>query len=94
MYARLVRFTMNDDGKPKAQALADDLISAIKTQPGCASAIFFGDHSDGEFGLFVLWETKENADAAASVIGPKLSQGLQGNVTAPPAIGLFEVMQQ
>lgn len=94
MYVRLVRFTMNGQGRAKAQGLANDLVPAIKSQPGCAGATFFGNESDGEFGLIVLWETKDDADAAAAVIGPRLSQGLQGNVEGPPTIGLFEVIKQ
>ena len=40
-----------------------------------------------------MWESQEDADAAASVIGPRLQQGLGGNVQAPPDIRLFEVIE-
>lgn len=46
-----------------------------------------------ESGLIVMWDSKDDADAAAAVIGPRLSQGLQGNVEGPPTIGLFEVIK-
>jgi hypothetical protein len=49
-------------------------------------------HSDGEYGLYVLWDSKENADAAAAVIGPRLQQHLAGNVKSPADIRLFEVL--
>ena len=94
MYARLVLFTLGPDGHSKAQALADDLAPAISALPGCAGVTFFGDDTDGEYGLFVLWESKENAEAAAEVIGPKLMQGLSGSVQSPPTIRLFEVIRQ
>ena len=94
MYARLVLFTLSAEGVSKAQSLADDLIPAINAQPGCAGATFFGDAEAGEHGLFVLWETKEDAEAATSVIGPKLMGGLSGNVQEPPTIRLFEVIKQ
>ena len=38
MYLRLVRFNLSAEGRSKAQAMADDLIPAIKQQPGCQSA--------------------------------------------------------
>jgi hypothetical protein len=42
----------------------------------------------------VLWESKEDADAAARVIGPKLQAGLAGNVEGPPSIRLYEVIER
>ena len=94
MYARLVLFSLNQNGVSKAQSLADDLVAAISEQPGCASVTFFGDAADGDHGLFVLWESKEDAEAGASVVGPKLMGGLSGNIQAPPTIRLFEVLKQ
>ena len=94
MYARLVLFTLEPDGRSKAQSLADDLVPATNAQPGCAGTTFFGDAADGECGLFVLWESKEDAEAATSVIGPKLMGGLRGNVEGPPSIRLFEVLKR
>ena len=45
------------------------------------------------YGLFVLWESKEDADAARTVIGPKLSQHLAGNLQGDTDIRLFEVIE-
>ena len=55
-----------------AQELANLLIPAIRSQAGCQSATFFADSDSGDCGLLVLWQTKEQADAAAAVIGPRL----------------------
>jgi hypothetical protein len=52
-----------------------------------------GDDTDGEYGLVVLWESKEDAEAVSSVMGPKLQLGLAGNVQGPPDIRLFEVIE-
>jgi quinol monooxygenase YgiN len=93
MYVRLVRFGYGPGKQDAAQNLAADLIPAISARPGCERATFFGDHADGEYGLYVLWDSKENADAAAAIIGPKLSQHLAGNVQRPADIRLFEVLQ-
>ena len=91
MYLRLVRFTLSEAGRSRAQAMADDLISNIKQQPGCQSAAFFGAE-DGSSGLVVVWDTQEHADAASAVIRPKLDQHLSGNVSAPPDVRLFPVL--
>ncbi len=35
MYLRLVRFSLSEGNSSKAQAIASDVIPAIKQQPGC-----------------------------------------------------------
>lgn len=94
MYVRLVRFSFGPGKRAVAQALADDLVPAIREQPGCQSAVAFGDDQDGEYGLLVRWDSREHADAAAAVIGPRLQQHLTGNAQAPPDIRLFEVLAE
>ena len=93
MFVRLVRFSFGPGKQGAAQDLANDIVPAIKTQPGCQAVTFFGDDSDGEYGLYVLWASQQDADAAAAVIGPRLQQGLAGNVQGPPAIRLFQVIE-
>ena len=90
-YLRLVRFTLSEAGRSRAQSMADDLIPAIKAQAGCMSAAFFSGDG-GSSGLLVLWDSQEHADAAAAVIRPRLDEHLRGNVSAPPEAGLFPVL--
>lgn len=92
MYLRLVRFTLSEGSRSGARAIADDLIPAIKQQPGCESANFFGGGEDGDCGLCVLWDSQEHADAAAAIIRPKLDEHLAGNVSGPPDTRLFPVL--
>lgn len=92
MMVRLVRFGLGEGKGEVARALAADLVPAISARPGCQSVFCFGDDDDGEYGLFVLWDTQENADAAAQVIRPRLEQHLQGNITSPPDARLFDVL--
>ncbi len=92
MYVRLVRFTFGPGKRAEAQSLADDLVPAIGEQPGCQGVTAFGDDTDGEYGLYVRWDSREHADAAAGVIGPRLQQHLSGNVQGPPDIRLFQVL--
>ena len=93
MFVRLVTFKFGEGGGPKASALAGDLGPAISDQKGCKGVTFFGDESEGEYGLFVLWESREEADDAATVIGPRLQQHMAGNVQGPPSIRLYEVIE-
>jgi quinol monooxygenase YgiN len=92
MYIRLVQFTFGPGMRSKVEELAAELGPAIEAQDGCNGVTFFGDDSDGEYGLSVLWESQENADAAAAVISPKLQRALAGNVQGPPSIRLYEVI--
>jgi quinol monooxygenase YgiN len=92
MFARLVRFSFGPGQRAAAQALADDIAPLIAAQPGCANVTVFGDDSDGQCGIFVLWDSQANADAAAQVVRPQLDQHLAGRVQGPPETRLFEVL--
>ena len=94
MFVRLVRFAFGPGKHPAAEALGNTLVPAIREQAGCTSVVFFGDPSDGEYGLYVLWDSQENADAAAAIIRPRLNEGLAGNALGPPDVRLFEVITQ
>ena len=92
MYARLVRFSFGPGKHAEAQALAENLAPLISTQPGCESVTVFGDETDGEYGIFVLWDTQENANGAAQLMRPKLNEHLAGNAKGPPDARLFKVL--
>jgi quinol monooxygenase YgiN len=94
MFARLVRFSLGPGKQTVAQALANDLVPAISELPGCRSAVVFADAGDGECGIFVLWDSQENADAAAGKIRPRLDEHLRGHLQSPPDARLFEVLAQ
>jgi quinol monooxygenase YgiN len=90
-YARLVRFTCNPGDEAPAKMIAEDLAPQIRHQPGCEQVVVFGD-TNGDGGIFVLWDSQEHADAAAEIIRPKLQEHLAGHVTAPPDTRLFPVL--
>jgi heme-degrading monooxygenase HmoA len=92
MYARLVRFTLEPGSETKAKEIVDELAPLISVQPGCEAVTVFGDRKDGEYGIYVLWDTQENADAASGVIRPRLDGHLAGSVKTPPEARLFEVL--
>ena len=92
MYARLVRFSFGPGKSAEAQAVADEMGPLIAAQPGCKSVTVFGDDSDGEYGIFVLWDTADNANTAAGLMRPKLDEHLSGHVQRPPETRLFQVI--
>jgi hypothetical protein len=76
----------------RVQELAGEIGPLIAVQPGCQAVTVFGDHGDGEYGIYVLWDTQENADTAAGLVRPQLNKHLAGNAKAPPETKLFEVI--
>jgi heme-degrading monooxygenase HmoA len=92
MYARLVRFSFGPGKHAEAQAIADNIAPLIASQPGCEGVTVFGDDTDGEYGIFVLWNSEDNANAAAQLVRPKLEEHLAGNVKRPPDARLFRVI--
>ena len=92
MFARLVLFNFGPGMREAADALAADLGPQIRGLNGFQSVTFFGDDTDGQYGLFVLWESQEDADAAADVIAPQLMLHLKGKVTEEPSRRLYSVI--
>jgi hypothetical protein len=93
MYARLVRFALGPGKESVATDLARDLVPEISRQSGCRAVSCFGDAESGQYGLYVLWNSQEEANAAAKVIRPKLDQHLTGHALVPPETGLFRVIE-
>jgi hypothetical protein len=94
MYARLVRFALGPGKRAVAQALADDLAPLIASQPGCGGVTVFGDDASGEYGVFVLWDTEANANAASQIVRPMLDQHIAGHAQSAPDARLFEVLSK
>jgi heme-degrading monooxygenase HmoA len=72
--------------------MAEELASLIAEQPGCQAVTVFGDHGDGDYGIYVLWDSEANAQTAAGVVRPRLNEHLAGRVSTPPETRLYEVI--
>ena len=90
MYARLVRFSLAPGKHAAAQAIADNLAPTIASQPGNQGVTVFGDESDGEYGLFVLWDSQDSAMAASALMSPRLNEHLEGSIQGPLSIHLHK----
>ncbi len=93
MYAQLVMLTLGPGARSAAEKLADQFAPALKTLKGFKRVTFIGDDTVGEYGSLSLWETKEDVEAAAAVLGPKLEQAVSGIAKAPPTRRFFEVYE-
>ena len=93
MYARFSLFTLGPGMRSKAEEIVGEIIPKIKAQKGFKSINFLGEDETGEYGAFILWETKENGEAAKEALFPILQSKLTGIAKGLPILKLFEVIE-
>ena len=93
MNIRLVQFSLGPGKRSAAEAIADKVVPSIRAQPGCERCEFFADYEAGDYGIVVLWASKQAADAAASVISPILTPALAETQRTAESRRLFEVYE-
>ena len=93
MYASLHIFTLGPGMRSTAEKLADQFAPVLRALKGFKGVTFLGDDTVAEYGALSLWESKEDAEAAAATTGPQLEQTLSGIVKAPPVRRFFQVYE-
>ena len=93
MYASLSVLTLGPGMRSTAENLADQFAPALRALKGFKRVMFLGDETVGEYASLSVWESKEDAEAAAAVIGPQLEQAVRGIVKGPPTRRFFEVYE-
>ncbi len=93
MYAQLLMLKLGGGMRSIGEKLADQSFLAIKTLKGFKGITFFGDVESGEYASLSIWESKEDAEAAAAVTGPKTEQAVKGIAKAPPTRQIYEVYE-
>ena len=93
MYVTLLTLTLGPGMRSAGEKLADQFAPALRAMKGFKTVTYFGDDTTGEYGSFTLWETKEDAEAAAAVMRPKLEQALSGIAKATQTRRFFEVYE-
>ena len=93
MNLRLVQFSLGPDTRSSAEAIAAKIVPKVRTLPGCESCTFFADYEAGDYGIVVLWASKEAAGAAAAVMSPILTEALAGAKSIAESRRLFEVYE-
>lgn len=93
MNLRLVQFSLGPGKRSVAESIADQIVPVIRAQPGCERCEFFADHDAGDYGLIVLWATKQDAGAAAAVISPILTPLLTAAQHVGESRRLFDIYE-
>lgn len=93
MYIRLVNFKLRPGKKSEAMKIADEFVPAIKSQKGCEDCRFIMDDESREYGYVVFWKTKADADAASTVIGPRLIPKINEISTESASIHLYQAYE-
>ncbi len=93
MYARMVIFNLGPGMRTMAQTLTEGANVLYNAQKGFKDMTYFGDEGAGEYGSFSIWESKEDAEAAARAVNPKIEEAMIGVSLGPPRFRLFEVFK-
>ncbi|HEV2358439.1 MAG TPA: hypothetical protein VGZ23_12655 [bacterium] len=64
MNLRLVQFSLGAGQRTAAKAIVDKVVPAIRAQQGCDRCEFFADNETGDYGLVVLWVSRQAAERA------------------------------
>jgi len=78
MYARLALFTLGPGMRSTAEKIVDEMNPKVKARKGFISISHLADDETGEYGAFILWETKEDAEAGKENVSPVLQNALSG----------------
>jgi hypothetical protein len=93
MYIRVLSFQTNGEKKTEATAIINHIIPKIRAMEGYKDCLFLTDGNENRYVFLVFWQTKENADTAAPVIGPMLIPALNKISTEPVVPRLYEVYE-
>ncbi len=93
MYVRLVQFSLGSGKRSEAEAIADQIVPAIRGREGCERCEFITDDAAGEYGILVLWESLPAAKAAYEVINPMLQLALSRAGAQGTSLRMFEVYE-
>jgi heme-degrading monooxygenase HmoA len=93
MYAQLVMLTIGPGMRSTGEKLAEQFEPVLKSLRGFKGVTFFGNVEVGEYGSLSIWESKEDAEAAAAAMGPRLEQAVSGVVKEQPTRRFFEVYE-
>ncbi len=96
MYARLSLLALGPGTRLQAEKLADRHAPIWRQQHGFRGITFLGDDERGAYGNLSVWDTREDAEAAAAVIGEHLEQDLRAvglHLQGPLSPRVFEVYE-
>jgi heme-degrading monooxygenase HmoA len=93
MYAALTTFNLGPGMRSAGGKLADQFAPVMKSMKGFKGQTYFGDPESGEYMVLVIWESKEDAETAHAITGPKAKEAMANILKAPPTWKVFEVYE-
>ena len=93
MVVRLIMMNFGPGMRSGAEKVADAFAGIYKTMKGFKSSTFFGEWETGACGALSLWESKEDAEAAAALMRPKLMEAVGSMLKGPPTVKMFELYE-
>ena len=93
MIARLLLMDFGTGIRSSGEKIADQFAGIYKTMKGFKDSTFFVNYETGECGTLSLWESKEDCEAAAAIMRPKLMEAAGSILKGPPTAKMFEVYQ-
>ena len=93
MYAQLLMINMGPGMRSTAEKLANQFAPVLRALKGFKSVTFIGNETVGEYASLTIWESREDAEAAAKATASRLEQALSGIAKEPPTHKLFEVYE-
>ena len=93
MYANLVMFTLGPGKRSTAEKLFERFATAAKARKGFKTLTVLADDTVGEYGVLVVFESKEDADATFEALFPQVQEALAGIGQGQPTRRLFEVLE-
>ena len=90
-YARLVMLNLGSGMRTNALKILSEMEPLTEAKQGFEKIYAFGNDDTGEYGAFILWDTKEAAEATKDALLPVLKSKTSGIAKSPPDEKLFEV---
>jgi heme-degrading monooxygenase HmoA len=91
MYARFATFLLGEGQRADAEATAAQIENVMKDLKGFKSVTFVADESIGEYGIFSVWASKEDADSAGETLNAHFQDALKDDYEPPSTLRMFEV---
>jgi heme-degrading monooxygenase HmoA len=94
MYGRLNLMQARVEDRPKMEAAADQFAPIMRGLKGFRDVKFFLDEQTGTYGALSLWDSKEDAEAAAETTRPRFEQAMaEIGLREPPQLMTVEIYE-
>ena len=93
MYASLSTFKTAPGKRDEVLKGGDQVFAFAKGMKGFKSAVYFVDYDNNEYGTLYVWETKEDLEAAFSLVMSKFQDLTNSLYIEPPVRRIYEVYE-